>query len=247
MSIDDSARRVLPLSAAEPALRLVADALPSHVWTAASDGAVGFVNQQWIDYTGLSREQRTIRPFQVNVPETELVELRRRVKATRWPEREPVPDASQGVQLAMIQKLADYRATEYDWRLCEARLAALPHFVTEIDGLDIHFIHVRSKHDNALPLIVTHGWPGSIVEQMKITTHVAKRVTVMGITTHRGSEAPRTIPKDSRCPGASVSRSHWQPKRIPGLGLIEVHETHPRALSDMRRMSQSLQSSASCR
>jgi pimeloyl-ACP methyl ester carboxylesterase len=113
-------------------------------------------------------EATEIRPFQVNVPEAELTELRRRINATRWPEREPVPDASQGVQLATMQKLARYWATEYDWRKCEARLTALPHFVTEIDGLDIHFIHVRSKHANALPLIVTHGWPGSIVEQMKI-------------------------------------------------------------------------------
>jgi pimeloyl-ACP methyl ester carboxylesterase len=102
------------------------------------------------------------------VPEAELVELRRRIVATRFPEREPVKDASQGVQLATVQNLARYWATEYDWRKCEARLQALPHFITEIDGLDIHFIHVRSKHKGALPLIVTHGWPGSIVEQLKI-------------------------------------------------------------------------------
>jgi len=93
---------------------------------------------------------------------------RRRVNATKWPERETVTDASQGVQLATIQKLARYWATEYDWRKIEAKMNALPQFVTEIDGLDIHFIHVRSKHENALPLIVTHGWPGSITEQMKI-------------------------------------------------------------------------------
>ena len=106
--------------------------------------------------------------FHVNVPDAELTELRRRISATRWPERETVLDASQGVQLATMQKLARYWATEYDWRKVEARLNALPQFITEIDGLDIHFIHVRSKHENALPLIVTHGWPGSIVEQMKI-------------------------------------------------------------------------------
>jgi pimeloyl-ACP methyl ester carboxylesterase len=94
--------------------------------------------------------------------------LRRRINATKWPERETVADASQGVQLATMQALARYWATEYDWRACEARLNAVPQFITEIDGLDIHFIHVRSTHDNALPLIVTHGWPGSIVEQMKI-------------------------------------------------------------------------------
>jgi len=109
-----------------------------------------------------------IRAFHVNVPEAELNELRRRINATRWPERETVTDASQGVQLATMQKLAHYWVTEYDWRKCEAKLNALPQFVTEIDGVDIHFIHVRSKHQNALPLIITHGWPGSIIELMKI-------------------------------------------------------------------------------
>ena len=113
-------------------------------------------------------DKTAIRPFRVDVPEEELTELRRRINATRWPERELVNDISQGVQLATIQKLARYWATEYDWRKVEARLQALPQFMTEIDGLDIHFIHVRSKHENALPLIVTHGWPGSIIEQMKI-------------------------------------------------------------------------------
>jgi pimeloyl-ACP methyl ester carboxylesterase len=109
-----------------------------------------------------------IRPFQVNFPETDLADLRKRINATRWPDRETVDDPSEGVQLATIQKLARYWGTEYDWRPCEARLNAVPNFITEIDGLDIHFIHVRSKHENALPLIVTHGWPGSIVEQMKL-------------------------------------------------------------------------------
>jgi pimeloyl-ACP methyl ester carboxylesterase len=114
-------------------------------------------------------DKTAIRPFRVDVvPEADLTELRRRINATKWPERETVTDASQGVQLATIQALARYWATEYDWRKCEAKLIALPNFITEIDGLDIHFIHVRSKHENALPLIVTHGWPGSIVEQMKI-------------------------------------------------------------------------------
>jgi len=114
-------------------------------------------------------DKTAIRSFHVDdVPEEKLTDLRKRIHATVWPERETVPDASQGVQLATIQALARYWATEYDWRACEARLNALPQFITEIDGLDIHFIHVRSKHDNALPLIVTHGWPGSIIEQMKI-------------------------------------------------------------------------------
>jgi pimeloyl-ACP methyl ester carboxylesterase len=112
--------------------------------------------------------KNAIRPFHVNVPEADLTELRRRIDATKWPERETVPDQSQGVQLATTQALARYWATEYDWRKIEAKLNALPQFITEIDGLDIHFIHVRSKHENALPLIVTHGWPGSIIEQMKI-------------------------------------------------------------------------------
>ncbi len=109
-----------------------------------------------------------IRPFAVNVPEAELVEMRKRINATRWPEKETVADHSHGVPLATMQKLARYWATEYDWRKVEARLQALPQFITEIDGLDIHFIHVRSKHENALPVIVTHGWPGSIIEQLKI-------------------------------------------------------------------------------
>ncbi len=110
-----------------------------------------------------------IRPFpHVNVPESELDDLRRRIKATRWPSKELVADQSQGVQLATTQTLASYWATEYDWRNLEARLNAIPQFVTEIDGQDIQFIHVRSKHENALPLIITHGWPGSIIEQMKV-------------------------------------------------------------------------------
>src|SRR5918996_3982170 len=109
-----------------------------------------------------------IHQLKVNVPEAELTELRRRINAARWPERELVADVSQGVQLATMQKLARYWATDYDWRKVEAKLNALPQFITNIDGLDIHFIHVRSKHENALPLIVTHGWPGSIIEQLKI-------------------------------------------------------------------------------
>jgi pimeloyl-ACP methyl ester carboxylesterase len=112
--------------------------------------------------------ERAIRPFSVHVPESELTELRRRIAATRFPEPETVADASQGVQLATTRRLADYWATQYDWRKCEQRLNAVPQFVTEIDGLDIHFIHVRSKHEGALPLIITHGWPGSIVEQLKL-------------------------------------------------------------------------------
>jgi pimeloyl-ACP methyl ester carboxylesterase len=115
-----------------------------------------------------SSEDNAIRPFRISVPEDALVDLRHRILQTRWPGRETVSDQSQGVQLTTTQDLARHWATEYDWRKCEARLNALPQFITEIDGLDIHFIRVRSKHDNALPLIVTHGWPGSIIEQLKI-------------------------------------------------------------------------------
>jgi pimeloyl-ACP methyl ester carboxylesterase len=113
-------------------------------------------------------DKTDFRPFHVSFPDAELIELRKRINATRWPERETVTDASQGVQLATIQKLARYWGTEYDWRKCEAKLNGLPQFVTTIDEVDIHFIHVRSKHESALPLIVTHGWPGSVIEQLKI-------------------------------------------------------------------------------
>jgi Epoxide hydrolase N terminus len=135
--------------------------------------ASAITTQAWVpNATGASAAPPTnnldIRPFRVNVPEAELTELHRRVSATRWPERELVADISQGVQLATIQKLEHYWTTEHDWRKVEAKLNALPQFMTVIDGLEIHFIHVRSKHENALPLIVTHGWPGSVIEQLKI-------------------------------------------------------------------------------
>ena len=109
-----------------------------------------------------------IRPYNINISEAALTDLRQRIKATRWPGKETVPDQSQGVQLATMQKLARYWSTDYDWRKCEAKLKALPNFITTIDGVDIHFIHVRSKEKNALPVIITHGWPGSIIEQLKI-------------------------------------------------------------------------------
>jgi len=118
--------------------------------------------------TEQATDKTAIRPFEFNFTDAELADLRRRVNATKWPERELVNDASQGVQLATMQKLARYWGTDYNWRKGEAKLKAVPHFVTEIDGLDIHFIHVRSKHENALPMIVTHGWPGSVIEQLKI-------------------------------------------------------------------------------
>ncbi|MGH9289007.1 MAG: epoxide hydrolase N-terminal domain-containing protein, partial [Acidimicrobiales bacterium] len=114
--------------------------------------------------TRTTTEAPSIRPFRVNVPDEELAAMRRRITATRWPSRELVDDRSQGAQLATLQELARYWTSEYDWRKCEARLNALPQFTTEIDGVEIHFIHVRSRHEAALPLIMTHGWPGSVIE-----------------------------------------------------------------------------------
>jgi pimeloyl-ACP methyl ester carboxylesterase len=131
---------------------------------AATAGAISFLPASLRATT----EGDAIRTFTVNFPETDLADLRKRVKATKWPERETVNGTSQGVQLATMQELARYWAMKHDWRKIEAKLNALPQFITEIDGLDIHFIHVRSKHENALPMIVTHGWPGSIIEQLKI-------------------------------------------------------------------------------
>src|SRR5262249_47714513 len=113
-------------------------------------------------------DDNALRPFRVEIPEQALVDLRQRIAATRWPERETVADRSQGVQLAPLQELIRYWGTDYDWRKVEARLNALPQYLTTIDGVDIHFIHLRSPHPNALPLIVTHGWPGSIIEQLNI-------------------------------------------------------------------------------
>src|ERR1044072_4743080 len=113
-------------------------------------------------------DKTAIRPFQFNSPDAALTDLRQRINATRWPDPEQVTDASQGVQLATMQKIATYWGTDYNWRKGEAKLKAVPHFITEIDGLDIHFIHVRSKYENALPIIITHGWPGSVIEQLKI-------------------------------------------------------------------------------
>src|SRR6266540_3154457 len=118
--------------------------------------------------TAPKEDRNAIRPFHVNIPEETLVDLRRRIAATRWPEKETVADESQDVPLATMRELARYWATDYDWRKIEAKLNALPQFITEIDGLDIHFIHVRSEHKNALPLIISHGWPGSILEQVKL-------------------------------------------------------------------------------
>jgi pimeloyl-ACP methyl ester carboxylesterase len=147
-TIDQDRRQLLGAATIGMAVAGAASLLPSQLAAAPADDA--------------------IRPFHVNVHEADLAELRRRINATRWPERETVEDETQGVPLATIQELARYWGTDYDWRKCETKLNVLPQFITEIDGLDIHFIHVRSKHENALPLIVMHGWPGSIIEQLKI-------------------------------------------------------------------------------
>src|SRR5215469_16606940 len=143
--------------------------LSSHTERAvlAASGAAGAATRL-PKQTSAADDSTAVRPFHIETPQVTLIDLHKRINATRFPEQETVADASQGVQLATIQRLARYWATEYDWNKCEARLKALPNLITEIDGLDIHFIHVRSKHENALPMIVTHGWPGSIIEQMKI-------------------------------------------------------------------------------
>ena len=153
-----------------------------------------------------------IRPFHIETPEAALADLRRRVAATRWPERETVADATQGVQLATMQALARYWAGQHDWRKCEARLNALPQFLTQIDGLDIHFIHVRSKHPNALPVIITHGWPGSIIEQMKVIDPLTNP------TAHGGSAADAFDVVIPSLPGHGYSgkptATGWDPQRI---------------------------------
>src|ERR1043165_9513783 len=158
-----------------------------------------------------------IRPFRAEVPEETLVDLRRRLAATRWPERELVNDATEGVQLATVKALAQHWAT-HDWRKVEARLNGLPQFITGIDGLDIHFIHVRSKHENALPMIVTHGWPGSIIEQLKIIEPLTNP------TAHGGSAAdalPLVIPS---MPGygfpAKPTAPGWDPVHIARAWIV---------------------------
>ena len=147
-AIDHNRRRLLGMAAMGITVAGAASLLPSQLAAAPAGDA--------------------IRPFRVHVPEEQLADLRRRIAATRWPDQETVNDGSQGPQLAKFQEVIRYWGTDYDWRKVEARLNALPMFLTEIDGVDIHFIHVRSKHENALPLIVTHGWPGSVIEQLKI-------------------------------------------------------------------------------
>ena len=170
-------------------------------------------------HTNETTSTSEVRPFSFNVPEADLIELRRRINATKWPEQETVADASQGVQLATMQALARYWGTDYDWRKVEAKLNALPQFITEIDGLDIHFIHVRSKHENALPLIVTHGWPGSIIEQLKIIDPLTNP------TAHGGERVGRVRSGDSVDAGLRVFRASrpttgWDPIRIARAWIV---------------------------
>jgi pimeloyl-ACP methyl ester carboxylesterase len=154
----------------------------------------------------------TIRPFHVNVPDADLTDLHRRVKMTKWPDKEQVPDTTQGVQLATMHQVAQHWLEHHDWRKVEARLNALPNFITEIDGLDIHFIHVRSKHEDALPMIVTHGWPGSVIEQLKIVGPLTDP------TAHGGSAADAFHLVIPSLPGYGFSGKPkevgWNPPRI---------------------------------
>ena len=170
-------------------------------------GAVSFLPTAFA-----AADDNTVRPFKIDVPDEQLADLRRRIAATRWPDRETVPDRSQGAQLEKLQQLVRYWGTDYDWRKLEAKLNALPQFVTTIDGVDIHFIHVRSRHPNAMPLIVTHGWPGSVIEQLKIIDPLTNP------TAHGGSEADAFDVVIPSLPGYGFSgrptEPGWDPERI---------------------------------
>src|SRR3954468_14248161 len=189
MSVTSSTRRdVLAISATAGAVSL----LPWRFAAAADDN--------------------TIRPFRISVPEEQLIDLRRRIAATRWPDKETVDDPSQGAQLAKLQELVRYWGTGYDWRKAEARLNALPQFMTPIDGVDIHLIHVRSRQPNALPIIVTHGWPGSVIEQLKIIGPLTDP------TAHGGSAQDAFDVVIPSLPGYGFSgkpaSTGWDPDRI---------------------------------
>jgi pimeloyl-ACP methyl ester carboxylesterase len=163
-------------------------------------------------------DKTAVRPFHMNFSQAELTELRRRVNATRWPDKETVTDTSQGVQFATTKALARYWGTDYDWHKCEARLQALPQFITEIDGLDIHFIHVRSKLPNALPVIITHGWPGSIIEQLKVIEPLTNP------TAHGGSASDAFDVVIPSLPGYGFSgkptTTGWDPERIARAWIV---------------------------
>jgi pimeloyl-ACP methyl ester carboxylesterase len=190
--INHHRRRLLNTAAMSIAVAGAAKLLPSQLVAAAAADA--------------------IRPFRVDVPNEQLVDLRRRIAATRWPDKETVNDRSQGNQLGKLQEVVRYWGTDYDWRKAEARLNALPQFMTEIDGLDIHFIHVRSKHENTLPLIVTHGWPGSVIEQLKIIDPLTNP------TSHGGSASDAFHLVIPSMPGYGFSDkpkgTGWNPDRI---------------------------------
>jgi len=180
-------------------------------------------------------DHTAIREFRVSFSDEELADLRRRISATRWPERETVTDDSQGVRLAMMQELARHWATDYDWRRCEARLNALPQFMIEIDGLDIHFIHVRCQHEDALPLIVTHGWPGSIIEQLKIieplTNPTARGAGPSARTRSTSSTTTRWTAAATSPPGSSRSCSAKRSARASGRCATTRADSESRASS----------------
>ena len=180
--------------------------------------AKGTISMAQAQTQGKTEGGDAVRPFSIHFPDEALADLKRRISATRWPPQETVKDQSQGVQLATVQKLARYWATEYDWRKCEARLNALPNFVTRIDGVDIHFIHVRSKHPNALPMIVTHGWPGSILEQLKIIDPLTNP------TAHGGSASDAFDVVIPSLPGYGFSGAPaelgWDPIRVAKAWVV---------------------------
>ncbi|HEX8915161.1 MAG TPA: epoxide hydrolase, partial [Humisphaera sp.] len=213
-------RSILPLSAAAAGLALLAAGgraqdRPKAVPQASGNSPAATPLPATPDP---STADESIRPFRVDVPETALVDLRKRIAATRWPSRELVPDATQGVQLATMQALAQYWRTDYDWRKFEARLNALPQFVTTIDGTDVHFIHVRSKHPNAMPLILTHGWPGSVVEMLKVIDPLTNP------TAHGGTAADAFNVVIPSLPGYGFSgkptATGWDPPRIARAWVV---------------------------
>ena len=170
------------------------------------------------DAASTTEDREAIQPYNISIPEETLTDLRQRIKATRWPDKETVSDQSQGVQLATMQKLARYWSTDYDWRKCEAKLKALPNFITTIDGVDIHFIHVRSKEKNALPMIITHGWPGSIIEQLKIIDPLTNP------TAHDGNASDAFDVVIPSLPGYGFSgkptATGWDPIRIARAWIV---------------------------
>ena len=213
---DRSRRRFLKASST---LGLAAALRPAMIGEAFADSRIAGKEDTMTRTSATQAADKTsIRPFQVNVPEAELAELRTRINSTRWPDRETVTDESQGVPLTTMQELARYWSTEYDWRKVEAKLNTLPQFVTEIDGLDIHFIHVRSKHENALPMIVTHGWPGSVIEQLKIIDPLTNP------TAHGGSASDAFHLVIPSLPGfgfsARPTTSGWGPERTASAWVV---------------------------